>query len=183
MPELHRRPLRRYDRSSCWARPCWRRGPAQARAIEQRQLSWRVSVLRNRLAGHGKVEVPLPEDGARLGQLRIALSVGKLRCSDEAGEVRGGAADCQRSPVFRDITFDLSHAQTMQQIVNAGNLAYLEALYKAYIEDPTSVDGDWRAYFAELRAELPFSGRGRRPDRRRASSIMALVPGSHRNGW
>jgi 2-oxoglutarate dehydrogenase E1 component len=49
----------------------------------------------------------------------------------------------------------------MQQIVNAGNLAYLEALYKAYIEDPTSVDGDWRAYFAELRAELPFSGPAR----------------------
>jgi 2-oxoglutarate dehydrogenase E1 component len=38
----------------------------------------------------------------------------------------------------------------MNPLTNPGNLPYLESLYAAYQKDPASVDGEWRAYFAEL---------------------------------
>ncbi len=41
----------------------------------------------------------------------------------------------------------------IQQISNSANLAYVESLYAAYIEDPSSVDQDWRAYFAALNGD------------------------------
>lgn len=40
------------------------------------------------------------------------------------------------------------------------NLRYIEKLYDRYRRDPSSVDGAWRAYFAELRAAQPASGDG-----------------------
>jgi 2-oxoglutarate dehydrogenase E1 component len=41
----------------------------------------------------------------------------------------------------------------VQQISNPANLAYVESLYAAYVEDPSSVDQDWRAYFAALNGD------------------------------
>src|SRR5688572_6848434 len=39
------------------------------------------------------------------------------------------------------------------QVSNSANLAYIEARYAAYVEDPSSVDQDWRAYFAALNGD------------------------------
>src|SRR5687768_9742501 len=41
----------------------------------------------------------------------------------------------------------------IQQISNSANLAYVESLYAAYVKDPSSVDQDWRAYFAALNGD------------------------------
>ena len=41
----------------------------------------------------------------------------------------------------------------IQQVSNSANLAYIEALYAAYVQDPSSVDQDWRAYFAALNGD------------------------------
>src|SRR5919112_4588510 len=41
----------------------------------------------------------------------------------------------------------------IQPVSNSANLSYIEALYAAYLADPTAVDPDWRAYFAALNGD------------------------------
>ncbi|ACO47169.1 2-oxoglutarate dehydrogenase E1 component [Deinococcus deserti] len=38
-----------------------------------------------------------------------------------------------------------------QTIMSGGNAAFIEGLYEAYLQDPQSVDAQWRTYFEELR--------------------------------
>ncbi|WP_189011007.1 2-oxoglutarate dehydrogenase E1 component [Deinococcus malanensis] len=38
-----------------------------------------------------------------------------------------------------------------QTIMSGGNAAFIEGLYEAYLQDPQSVDAQWRTYFDELR--------------------------------
>jgi 2-oxoglutarate dehydrogenase E1 component len=45
----------------------------------------------------------------------------------------------------------------IQPVSNSANLLYIEALYAAYIADPSSVDPDWRAYFAALNGDASAS--------------------------
>ena len=72
-----------------------------------------------------------------------------------------------------------------QQVSNSANLAYIEALYAAYVQDPSSVDQDWRAYFAALNGDAeagqtaPASvstaqGNGAAAQANRAASSAAL---------
>src|SRR6478609_5570836 len=35
------------------------------------------------------------------------------------------------------------------------NAPFIEELYEQYLADPASVDGEWRAYFDELRGDAP----------------------------
>ena len=37
--------------------------------------------------------------------------------------------------------------------MSAGNIAYLEEIYEKYLEDPDSVESDWKAYFDSIRGE------------------------------
>src|SRR6186997_2646513 len=41
----------------------------------------------------------------------------------------------------------------IQPVSNSANLSYIEAIYAAYLADPTSVDHDWRDYFAALNGD------------------------------
>ena len=41
---------------------------------------------------------------------------------------------------------------------HSANLTYLEELYEAYLKNPSSVPGDWQAYFAELQDGGPSDG-------------------------
>jgi len=41
-------------------------------------------------------------------------------------------------------------AQRAESMLDGGNAAYLEALYEQYLEDPDSIEPDWRDYFANL---------------------------------
>ena len=34
----------------------------------------------------------------------------------------------------------------------ADNASYIEALYEQYLEDPSSVDSDWQAYFEQYKS-------------------------------
>ncbi|MGH7783482.1 MAG: 2-oxoglutarate dehydrogenase E1 subunit family protein, partial [Candidatus Binatia bacterium] len=43
----------------------------------------------------------------------------------------------------------------MHLIPNAGNLPYVETLYSAYLENPSSVDREWQAYFAQYCGATP----------------------------
>jgi 2-oxoglutarate dehydrogenase E1 component len=44
-------------------------------------------------------------------------------------------------------------SSNIQPVSNSANLSYIEALYAAYLADPTSVDQDWRTYFAALNGD------------------------------
>jgi 2-oxoglutarate dehydrogenase E1 component len=55
--------------------------------------------------------------------------------------------------------FDPSMNGKIQQISNSANLAYIEALYAAYVKDPSSVDPDWRTYFAALNGDASATER------------------------
>src|SRR6188508_2949531 len=46
-------------------------------------------------------------------------------------------------------------SSNIQPVSNSANLSYIEALYTAYLADPTSVDQDWRTYFAALNGDAP----------------------------
>jgi 2-oxoglutarate dehydrogenase E1 component len=45
----------------------------------------------------------------------------------------------------------------IQPVSNSANLSYIESLYAAYIADPSSVDPEWRVYFAALNGDAPAS--------------------------
>jgi 2-oxoglutarate dehydrogenase E1 component len=49
----------------------------------------------------------------------------------------------------------------MTAVTHSANLPYLEELYAAYRNDPSSVDQSWQTYFAELGRDLPASTNGR----------------------
>jgi 2-oxoglutarate dehydrogenase E1 component len=49
--------------------------------------------------------------------------------------------------------FDSIMNSKIPPVSNSANLAYIEARYAAYVEDPSSVDQDWRAYFAALNGD------------------------------
>jgi 2-oxoglutarate dehydrogenase E1 component len=55
-----------------------------------------------------------------------------------------------------------------EEITNTANLAYIEALYAAYVANPSSVDQDWRAYFATLNGDavdsMPQKPRAKQQD-------------------
>ena len=65
------------------------------------------------------------------------------------------------------------------------NLAFIEALYADYLEDPSSVDADWHAYFAAWAADDGDAGAARRAvdgPRFRSSSIFAPPGGAAPRG-
>ena len=46
---------------------------------------------------------------------------------------------------------DLNEAFLQTSFLYGGNAAYVEDLYAQYTKDPTSVDGQWRAFFETLK--------------------------------
>jgi 2-oxoglutarate dehydrogenase E1 component len=48
----------------------------------------------------------------------------------------------------------------MNPLTNPGNLSYIEGLYAAYRKNPTSVGGEWQAYFSELNRDTPSPTNG-----------------------
>src|SRR5688572_19433756 len=51
----------------------------------------------------------------------------------------------------------------IQQISDSANLAYIESLYAAYIEDPSSLDEEWRGYFAAFNGDASATETTRLP--------------------
>ena len=66
----------------------------------------------------------------------------------------------------------------IQQVSNSANLAYIEALYAAYVVDPSSVDQDWRAYFAALNGNASDGQTTPMPSTREGKGAVAHVNGS-----
>lgn len=44
-----------------------------------------------------------------------------------------------------------SHDEPTQTMMWGGNAAFIEGLYESYLQDPSSVDAEWRSYFDDLR--------------------------------
>src|SRR5689334_10839278 len=58
---------------------------------------------------------------------------------------------------------DLNDAFALTSFLYGGNAAYAEQLYERYVRDPSSVDAEWRDFFAGLkedRATVEKSARG-----------------------
>jgi len=68
--------------------------------------------------------------------------------------------------------------------LNGSNAAYIEELYEAYLNDPQSVDPEWRAYFQDL--ETSDSGKGKdvphSPIRREFEAMAGSRRPSRRSG-
>ncbi len=62
------------------------------------------------------------------------------------------------------------------QLLSAGNLAFIEALYASYLEDPSSVEGDWRGYFESFHSPTSEDGDARAA--RRAVEGPSFAPSS-----
>ncbi len=56
------------------------------------------------------------------------------------------------------------------------NLAFVEALYASYLEDPSSVDADWQSYFATWAAEDGDAWAARRSVDGRSTGNRAARP-------
>ena len=66
----------------------------------------------------------------------------------------------------------------IQQVSNSANLAYIEALYAAYVVDPSSVDQDWRAYFAALNGDASDGQTTPMPSTSEGNGAVAHASGS-----
>ena len=44
-----------------------------------------------------------------------------------------------------------SHDEPTQTMMWGGNAAFIEGLYESYLQDPSSVEAEWRSYFDDLR--------------------------------
>ncbi|HXI55377.1 MAG TPA: 2-oxoglutarate dehydrogenase E1 component [Polyangia bacterium] len=69
------------------------------------------------------------------------------------------------------------HAEPISSALNPSNLAFAEELYSQFLQDPSSVDPAWRAYFESLDNGVPRPSAGAiKPPSDFARSIFATIP-------
>ena len=105
---------------------------------------------------HGGLDRPVERNDRRSGRTRSAAHASSIPVPRGATSRRwknapdGGAATPLRCTNALAEETRMFQEMLSSSYLSGANAAFVEELYEQYLQDPASIDGDWRAYFEDL---------------------------------